>query len=45
MGKNQNQNQNGRLKNSTFFKIANSQYFLRKFHGLVLGLVRSDAGR
>ena len=32
-------NQNGRLKKTEFFKIANSQYFLWKFHGLVLGLV------
>jgi hypothetical protein len=31
--------QNGRLKKTEFFKIANSQNFLRKFHGLVLGLV------
>ena len=31
-------NQNGRLKKSEFFKIANSQYFLW-FYGLVIGLV------
>ena len=31
--------QNGRLKKTDFFKIANSQIFLWKFHGLVLGLV------
>ena len=31
--------QNGRLKKTEFFKIANSQTFLWKFHGLVLGLV------
>ena len=31
--------QNGRLKTTEFFKIANSQYFSRKFHGLDLGLV------
>ena len=31
--------QNGRLKKRSFFKIANSQYFLWKFYGLVLGLV------
>ena len=33
-------NQNGRLKKRSFFKIANSQYFLWKFHELVLGLVK-----
>ena len=32
-------NQNGQLKKSSFFKIANSQYFLWKFTGLVFGLV------
>ena len=30
--------QNGQLKKTEFFKIANSQNFLWKFHGLVLGL-------
>ena len=31
--------QNGQLKKTEFFKITNSQYFLRKFQRLVLGLV------
>ena len=32
-------NQNCRLKKIMFFKITNYQYFLWKYHGLVLGLV------
>ena len=39
MGMKQKKNQSGRLKKSQFLKIANSQYFSWKFHGLVLGLV------
>jgi hypothetical protein len=31
--------QNGRLKKTEFFKMANSQFFLPKFYGLVLGSV------
>ena len=31
--------QNGQFFKIAFFKIANSQTFLGKFHGLVLGLV------
>ena len=34
-------NQNGQLKKTAFFKIANSQFFFFcKFHGLVLGFVQ-----
>ena len=39
MGMKQKKIQNGQLKKTEFFEIANSQYFLWKFHGLVLGLV------
>ena len=41
--KNSKKIQNGRFLRWPFFKIANSQFFLWKFHGLVLGLkVRYD---
>ena len=39
IGKKQKQIQNGRLEKSSFSSSANSQYFLRKFHELVLWLV------